>query len=218
MAKFLLTSAFVLGAVPAHALALIYGLRTNWFRTGAGRVLFALFAVTVVSYDLSLLALFWPATFGTAAAGPGLWVRVGGRFAIAIVLGWMLWLLLRVQRRSVPAHTGRNAPGRSDGPLMSLIDRSTPASAPVEIKVAAAAAGGGLIGVVLAVLSVAGDPTNAALLGDLPPWVRFLLLVLGPAVVPGVAAYLAPHTPRPVDVPAELAAVNPVPPSFGDDQ
>jgi hypothetical protein len=109
MAAALLTVAFIVGAIPAHGLALIYGLRTNWYRTVPGRVLFALFAVTVVSYDLSLLALFWPGTFGRQTSGAGAWLRVVGRFAIAAVLAWLLWLLITVQHErpaEVPAPPG----------------------------------------------------------------------------------------------------------------
>jgi hypothetical protein len=95
-ASALLTISFVAGAIPAHLLLVIYGLRVRWRGHPAGWTVFVLFLVMALSYDLSLLALIWPATFKDQT--PGVLVRVLGRFLIAAALYGLLALLIRVQR------------------------------------------------------------------------------------------------------------------------
>lgn len=95
-ASAVLTASFVAGAIPAHALLIFYGVRVRWRGHPAGWTVFTLFLVLALSYDLSLLALIWPATFKDQT--PGILARAVGRFAIAAALYGLLALLIRVQR------------------------------------------------------------------------------------------------------------------------
>jgi hypothetical protein len=117
--RVLLVVSFVAGLIPSVLLLVGYGLRTRFWETDAGKGFFALVAVTASSYLLSLLTLIWPAFFAAGEVpptGPGLWIRVAIRFAIALVLWNLLWLFVKAQRQGrstvAPPRPGRRR--RSD--------------------------------------------------------------------------------------------------------
>jgi hypothetical protein len=91
----LLVGAFGTGAVLGNLLWLQYGLRSAWLDTFTGKVMFALFGVIAVSYDLAVITLFAPHIFD---GGAGLTVRLLLRYAIDGVLIGMYVLLVRAQR------------------------------------------------------------------------------------------------------------------------
>jgi hypothetical protein len=92
---FLLRSGFVVGAIMGNLLLVQYWVRSNWRSTPTGKVMFALFAVIAASYDLSVLAIFWPDFFDGMT---GMGIRIGARWVINIVLIALYVLLLRAQR------------------------------------------------------------------------------------------------------------------------
>lgn len=75
---------------------------------------------------------------------------------------------------------------------MSAPDPAPPATAPVEKKTWAALAGGLLTALVAVALNVPEDVVTT-----LPAPVRLVITLLA-GLAPFVAAYLAPHTPRPL--------------------
>jgi hypothetical protein len=97
---------------------------------------------------------------------------------------------------------------------MAQTPRVTAAPPVVETKVVAATASSLAIGLAIALLN--GAQSNTPLLGGLPLWLQYLLLVAVPPVLAFLVGYAAPHTPRPDLVPAP-APLAPVPPD-GDEQ
>jgi hypothetical protein len=93
----LVIASFVVGAIAGNLLFLQYLLRSRWRSSLTGRIVLALFAVSALSYDLSVTVLIWPGAF-TAENG-GIWVRIGLRFAIDAVLIALYVLVLKAQRR-----------------------------------------------------------------------------------------------------------------------
>jgi hypothetical protein len=91
----LTTVSFVVGLVPAAVLWVLYGLRTDWRETQAGRAMFALISVFAVSYLLTVVVLLVPGWFHETA---GIWVRIVIRLAVAAVLWNLLRLFLKAQR------------------------------------------------------------------------------------------------------------------------
>lgn len=73
-----------------------------------------------------------------------------------------------------------------------------PRTAPVEKKVSAAALVSLLAAVVLAALNYVGG--DAAVLADVDPILRGLLLAVIPPLAAFVGGFQAPHTPRPASV------------------
>jgi len=91
----LTTVSFVVGLVPVVILWVLYGLRTAWRETQAGRAMFALISVFAVSYLLTVVVLLLPGWFREPA---GIWVRLIIRLAVAAVLWNLLRLFLKAQR------------------------------------------------------------------------------------------------------------------------
>jgi hypothetical protein len=112
MNRFLLTVAFVIGAIFGNLLMLQYWWRSRWRSTRTGHILLALFAVIAVSYDLTVLSLLWPHLF---EGDTGSAIRIVVRFAIDAVLIGMYVLLVRAQRqdRDAPSDLDRTRPGGS---------------------------------------------------------------------------------------------------------
>lgn len=93
---FLLTISFIAGLVPIVLVWVVYGTRSRWSGSSAGRNMFLLFAASTASYAVSTVVLLEPRWFvGTAA---GNWLRIGIRFAIAAVFWNMLRLVIKAQR------------------------------------------------------------------------------------------------------------------------
>lgn len=86
---------FVLGLIPALWLLVLYGFRTAWTTTVAGRAVFYLVSVIATSYTLSLLVLLFPEFF---KGSPGDWIRIVSRLIIAVALWNLLFLFFRAQR------------------------------------------------------------------------------------------------------------------------
>lgn len=100
-----LVTAFVAGAIFGNLLWFQYWWRSNWRSTPTGKVMFALFAVIALSYDLSVLALLLPEVF---MGGPGEVIRIVARWGIVAVLASLYLQLVRAQR------AGRPGPVRAD--------------------------------------------------------------------------------------------------------
>lgn len=103
--RVLFTVAFVAGLIPAVLLWVLYGTRTRWWATDAGWVVFALVSVTAVTYLVSAATLLWPEFFAAGEvpeSGPGLWIRIATRFAVAAVLWALFRLFVRAQREDRP--------------------------------------------------------------------------------------------------------------------
>lgn len=94
MTDALILFSFIAGLIPAVILLVLYGLRTAWSATVAGRAVFALVVVIAVSYGLSVITLTFPQFF---REGDGEWVRIVVRLALAGVLWNLLSLFLRAQ-------------------------------------------------------------------------------------------------------------------------
>lgn len=107
----LIIATFVVGAIVANLLTIQYVARSAWRSSVTGHVLLALFAVFALSYDISVMVLFWPETF-TENNGPGIWLRIGLRALIDVVLIAMYVLLVRAQRRGRAGGVGM---GDDDG-------------------------------------------------------------------------------------------------------
>lgn len=69
----------------------------------------------------------------------------------------------------------------------------------IESKVKAAGVASAAVAVLIAILNELNEKPD--LLGQLPPWVQFVVITLGPPLVTVLAAYRTEHTPRP-DLPA----------------
>lgn len=91
----LITLAFVAGLVPSILLMILYGFRTRWSGTHAGRALFSLILVIVVSYSSSVLILLRPEWF---AGSGGKTFRLVIRVGIALALWYLLYVFYRAQR------------------------------------------------------------------------------------------------------------------------
>jgi hypothetical protein len=85
---------FIAGLIPAIALLLLYGFRTRWTATIAGRAVFALVAMMATSYGLTVLTLVFPEFF---LGDDGEWFRIVIRFIIAAVMWNLLLLFFRAQ-------------------------------------------------------------------------------------------------------------------------
>lgn len=96
MPEWVLTAVFVAGWVPSAALLLLYSWGGNW-RTLVGSSFLALLVVVFLSYTSGLLVLLWPLVFAEGTAGSIL--RICIRVAIAVVLWYLLYALIRVQTR-----------------------------------------------------------------------------------------------------------------------
>lgn len=103
MDDFLIKASFLIGLAPAALLLILYGFRTNWEATSAGRAVFALVSVTFCSYALSTMTLFWPQYFRESQCG--VYVRIAGRVIIALVIWNLLFVFLRAQRAGRSAMT-----------------------------------------------------------------------------------------------------------------
>lgn len=85
---------FIAGLIPAMLLLVLYGLRTAWRATVAGRAVFALVAVFATSYGLTVVTLIFPDFF---LGEVGEWFRIMIRFAVAFVMWNLLLLFFRAQ-------------------------------------------------------------------------------------------------------------------------
>lgn len=90
----LIPLSFTVGFVPVATLAVLHGWKTEWRESDAGRALFYLFSTTAASYGLSVCVLLIPWLQGEI----GDWIRIGVRFAIALVLWNVLRIFLKAQR------------------------------------------------------------------------------------------------------------------------
>jgi len=90
----LITASFVAGLIPTAIFLLYYGLRTKWYETRTGMVLFLMTLTTTISYTISILTLTIPEYF---EAEHGEWIRITVRFALAGVSWSLLWLLINAQ-------------------------------------------------------------------------------------------------------------------------
>jgi hypothetical protein len=86
---------FLAGLIPAAMLTLLYGIRSPWERSRAGRAVFYLLATTSASYGVSTVVTLFPHYFGPD--GDGRWFRVLTRFVIAAVVWNLLRLFFRAQ-------------------------------------------------------------------------------------------------------------------------
>lgn len=103
MTDALLLVAFVIGALVANALFWQYLFRSPWRSSVTGWVLVSLFGVFALGYVMSSATLLWPGVFKDSTGG--LWIRIGLRYAIDVVLIGMYVLLWRAQRRQPPGPT-----------------------------------------------------------------------------------------------------------------
>ena len=94
MRSALIIASFVAGLIPTTIFLLYYGLRTKWYESRTGIVMFLMTLVTTISYSVSLLTLSFPDYFHGAN---GEWVRIIIRFALAAVSWSLLWLLISAQ-------------------------------------------------------------------------------------------------------------------------
>lgn len=85
---------FIAGLLPAILLLILYGLRTAWSATVAGRAVFALVAVMATSYGITVLTLIFPQFF---LEEHGEWLRIFIRAIIAAVMWNLLFLFFRAQ-------------------------------------------------------------------------------------------------------------------------
>lgn len=85
----------MVGLFPILALTFLYGVKTNWRATVAGRAVFYLMAVTTISYLMSVLVLLFPEWF---VGSVGEFIRVATRVAIAGVFWNLLRLFILAQR------------------------------------------------------------------------------------------------------------------------
>jgi hypothetical protein len=90
----LILISFIAGLIPAILLLILYGFRTAWQATVAGRAVFALVAVLAVSYGLTVLTLLYPEFF---LGEGGEWFRISVRAIIAAVMWNLLFLFFRAQ-------------------------------------------------------------------------------------------------------------------------
>jgi hypothetical protein len=90
---------FVAGLVPATLMMLTFGIKTAWWVTAAGRMLFGFVLVTVMSYGLGVVILIWPKVLQPEST-VGLWVRIVIRALVAAVLWYMFVVYLATQRRN----------------------------------------------------------------------------------------------------------------------
>jgi hypothetical protein len=104
---------FIAGLIPAGILLFMYGARTAWSETIAGRAIFYLVAVTVGGYLLSVATLIWPEIF---RQGMGEVFRIIGRFIIAAVLWNLLFLFFRAQGFGRSKQTREDDADRVDSP------------------------------------------------------------------------------------------------------
>lgn len=109
----LITVSFILGLVPVAILWLLYGVRTQWRETQAGRAMFALITVTAVSYLLSVVVLLLPGWFHDTV---GIWFRIVTRLAVAGGLWNLLRLFLKAQRHGRRPNTTDSSPERRSPP------------------------------------------------------------------------------------------------------
>jgi uncharacterized membrane protein len=90
-----LTLSFVASFLPALVFLIAYSVRTRWEESPAGRVLFYMSSVMVVSYALSIMVLVFPGFFHD---GVGITARVVIRFLLATMQWSLVWLFFRAQR------------------------------------------------------------------------------------------------------------------------
>lgn len=86
-------ASFLFGLVPAVLFFGLYALRSNWRGSEVGRAVFSLAAVVAASYLLGMAVLVWPGFF---AEPPGYYTR----FVLRVVIGLVLWNLVRVVWRA----------------------------------------------------------------------------------------------------------------------
>lgn len=91
----LIIASFAAGLLPMAIFLVYYGVKTRWYETLTGVVMFAMSATLTVTYSISLLTLSFPAYW---RAEHGEWVRIIVRFVLAGVSWSLLWLLLWAQR------------------------------------------------------------------------------------------------------------------------
>lgn len=94
ISEILILVSFIAGLIPAMLLLYLYGVRTAWRATVAGRAVFALVAMMATSYGLSVITLIFPQFF---LEENGEWFRILVRFIIAAVMWNLLLLFLRAQ-------------------------------------------------------------------------------------------------------------------------
>jgi hypothetical protein len=95
MREALTIASFVAGLIPMAIFILYYGLKTRWYETITGIVMFLMGLATTVSYSVSVLTLTLPGYFREEQ---GEWIRIGIRFALAGVAWSLLWLLVWAQK------------------------------------------------------------------------------------------------------------------------
>lgn len=96
MTQFLITTSFVVGAIPAITLLILYGIGVKWEETSTGRWVFTFIAITAVSYATSTAVTLFPSWFHD---GPGDAWRIVIRFILAVALWGLLVIFIRAQRR-----------------------------------------------------------------------------------------------------------------------
>jgi hypothetical protein len=92
------TWSFVAGFVPVITFFLLYALRTRWYATLIGRVIFTLAATSVASYGISTATRLWPDSLESTH---GLLIRVIARFILAAIFWVVLVLFVWTQSRAV---------------------------------------------------------------------------------------------------------------------
>lgn len=111
MTETLVIISFAAGLVPSGIMLWLYGFRTAWETSTAGRTLFGMILITVLSYALSLAVTIFPDVFRDT---PGEWVRIGVRLALAGGLWFLLRLFLRAQRGDVYTTDRSGKPPRDE--------------------------------------------------------------------------------------------------------
>lgn len=90
----LIIASFGAGLLPILIFLVLYGLRTRWNESPAGRFLFGMAFTTVISYGLSLLTLMFPGYFND---NHGELIRIIVRFLLAGVSWSLLIVFFRAQ-------------------------------------------------------------------------------------------------------------------------
>lgn len=100
----LLILSFSASLVPALILLIEYAFRTKWEKTVAGRTLFFMAVVLVLSYSISVLTLLFPSFFHDTQ---GEAIRIVLRFLLSVMQWSLLWLFYRAQKTGKSVYTKR---------------------------------------------------------------------------------------------------------------
>lgn len=81
-------------ALLANLFVVLYHLLTPWWRTDVGRNLQVFMIITAALLDLSAIRLAGDASLDT---GWFVWIRLGVFACLPVVIGWRIWILIRLQ-------------------------------------------------------------------------------------------------------------------------